>query len=191
MMFAFPPQKTLHSQRIFKIWIAIFFMAYLPIKLFSRDQCRETILFLRVKVPRLLGNVSEGKEFQKTVSLSLSMSWSEPRTHPWIWIGCDMGATFLYPPLYFCPRWQSRMWSEVHNSFPVRRECLALPVSYHFPVMSPVQCWLVIANCCLDFTSILSCKVPIPTTRTLRWFNAPIDRTRIINLSSRITRHFR
>ena len=138
MMFDFPcTRKTFHSQRIFKIWIVIFFMAYLSN--FSLDQCRETILFLCVKMPRLLGNVwSEGEEFQKTVSLSLSMSRSEPRTHPWIWIGCDMDATFLSPSLFAK---MTSMWSEVHNSFPVRRECLALPGSYHFLVMSPVQCW--------------------------------------------------
>ena len=114
--------------------LSFFFMAYLSN--FSLDQCRETILFLCVKMPRLLGNVwSEGEEFQKTVSLSLSMSRSEPGTHPWIWIGCDMDATFLSPSLFAK---MTRMWSEVHNSIPVRRECLALPVSYHFLVMSPV-----------------------------------------------------
>ena len=105
MMFDFPcTRKTFHSQRIFKIWIVIFFMAYLSN--FSLDQCRETILFLCVKKPRLLGNVSEGKEFQKTVSLSLSESRSEPR----IWIhefGLDVIWMQLFSPPLFLPRWQA------------------------------------------------------------------------------------
>ena len=111
-------------------------MAYLSN--FSLDQCRETILFLCVKMPRLLGNVSEGKEFQKTVSLSLSESRSEPR----IWIH-EFGLDVIWMQLFSAPSHfakMTRMWSEVHNSIPVRRECLALPGSYHFLVMSPVQC---------------------------------------------------
>jgi len=84
--------------------LSFFFMAYLSN--FSLDQCRETILFLCVKMPRLLGNVwSEGEEFQKTVSLSLSESRSEPR----IWIhefGLDVIWMQLFSPPLFLPRWQ-------------------------------------------------------------------------------------
>lgn len=135
-----------------------------------------------------LGKVSAGKEFQKTVSWSLSYistSWSEPRMHPWIWIGCWYLQLFLASSL-FCQA-RTRMWSKVHNSLPVRRECswvLPVPSFSRDDVATGV---MLIGNCklllWLHKHSIL--QGSNTNHRISRRFNARIDQTRIINLSSR------
>jgi len=110
--------------------------------------------------------------------------------HPWIWIGCDTCNFSRLAPLSFLPR--TRMWSKVHNSLPVRRECLVLQfLSHRFLVtMSPHWCVMLIGNCkllpWLHKHSIL--QGSNTDHRIPHRFNAPIDQTRIINLllSSRI-----
>lgn len=136
MMLAFPrTQKTFHSRECSRFNLSFFHGIFT--KLFSRpDKLLENDFFRCKNAPATRKYLSRERISKDRVLVPVSeLKWTEDASMnlDWMWYGSN----FSPSPLLFLPK-MTRMWSKVHNSFPVRRECLALPVFRHFLVMSPV-----------------------------------------------------